>query len=149
MPQEAPAPPPRIARMDDAAEVARLCTQLGYPTTTEAMTARMGVYISAGDRQVFVVEQGDHLLGWIAIEVRTTLETGRKAEIVGLVVDAQARRSGTGKALAQVAEDWVRQHGLDTLMVRSNTARIESHPFYEGLGFVRRKSQHVYFKTVE
>jgi hypothetical protein len=34
-------------------------------------------------------------------------------------------------------------------MVRSNTARIASHPFYEGLGFVRRKSQHVYFKSLD
>ncbi|MET1162832.1 MAG: hypothetical protein ABWY48_09860, partial [Pseudoxanthomonas sp.] len=59
---------PRLARMEDAAEVARLCTQLGYPTTTDEMTARMGVVISAGDRQVFVVDDGQRLLGWIGIE---------------------------------------------------------------------------------
>lgn len=135
--------------MDDSAEVARLCTQLGYPTTADEMAARMGVVISAGDRQVFVVEAGDRLLGWVAVELRTTLETGRKAEIIGLVVDAQARRSGTGKALVMAAETWVRQHGLDAMTVRSNTLRLESHPFYEGIGFVRRKSQHVYFKTLE
>ncbi|MGH8025383.1 MAG: GNAT family N-acetyltransferase [Pseudoxanthomonas sp.] len=140
---------PRAARMDDSAEVARLCTQLGYPTTADEMAARMSVVISAGDRQVFVVESGDRLLGWIGIELRTTLETGRKAEIIGLVVDAQARRSGTGKALVDAAENWVRQNGLDALMVRSNTVRLESHPFYEGIGFVRRKSQHVYFKALE
>ncbi|MEO6103616.1 MAG: GNAT family N-acetyltransferase [Pseudoxanthomonas sp.] len=139
--------PVRIACMDDAAEVARLCTQLGYPTTTEDMTARMGVVISAGDRQVFVIEDGMRLLGWISVELRTSLETGRKAEIVGLVVDARTRRSGAGKALVAAAEAWVRQHGLDTLMVRSNAARVESHPFYEGLGFARTKTQHVYFKS--
>ncbi|MET0718535.1 MAG: GNAT family N-acetyltransferase, partial [Pseudoxanthomonas sp.] len=111
--------------------------------------ARMGVVISAGDRQVFVIQDGERLLGWIGIELRTTLETGRKAEIVGLVVDAGARRSGAGKALVAAAENWVRQHGLDAVMVRSNTVRIESHPFYEGLGFVRRKSQHVYSKTLD
>ncbi|MET0890570.1 MAG: GNAT family N-acetyltransferase [Stenotrophomonas maltophilia] len=135
--------------MEDAAEVARLCTQLGYPASTDEMTARMGVVISAGDRQVFVIQDGERLLGWIGIELRTTLETGRKAEIVGLVVDAGARRSGAGKALVAAAENWVRQHGLDAVMVRSNTVRIESHPFYEGLGFVRRKSQHVYSKTLD
>ncbi|MET0653980.1 MAG: GNAT family N-acetyltransferase [Pseudoxanthomonas sp.] len=140
---------PRVARMEDAAEVARLCTQLGYPASTDEMTARMGVVISAGDRQVFVIQDGERLLGWIGIELRTTLETGRKAEIVGLVVDAGARRSGAGKALVAAAENWVRQHGLDAVMVRSNTVRIESHPFYEGLSFVRRKSQHVYSKTLD
>ena len=139
----------RIARIEDAAEVARLCTELGYPTTTDEMTARLGVVISAGDGQVFVVDEDIGLLGWIAIELRTTLETGRKAEIVGLVVDAGAHRSGIGKALIATAEAWVRQQGLEVVMVRSNTARIESHPFYEGVGFVRRKSQHVYFKQLD
>ena len=140
---------PRIARIEDAAEVARLCTELGYPTTTDEMTARLGVVISAGDAQVFVVEEGNGLSGWIAIELRTTLETGRKAEIVGLVVDAGAHRSGLGKTLVATAEAWVRQQGLELVMVRSNTARIASHPFYEGLGFVHRKSQHVYFKSLD
>ena len=144
-----PLVPTRIARMEDAAEVARLCTQLGYPTTTEEMAARMGVVISAGDRQVFVVEDHGSLLGWIGVELRTTLETGRKAEIVGLVVDAGARRTGAGKALVSAAEAWVVQHGLDAVMVRSNVARVESHPFYEGIGFVRGKSQHVYFKSLD
>lgn len=149
MPERRPVLIPRVARMDDSAEVARLCTELGYPATTDEITARLGVVISAGDRQVFVIEDGDRLLGWIGIELRTTLEIGRKAEIIGLVVDAQARRSGTGRALVEAAENWVRQHGLDAVTVRSNTVRLESHPFYEGIGFVRRKSQHVYFKTLE
>lgn len=140
---------PRAACVDDSAEVARLCTELGYPATADEMAARLGVVISAGDRQVFVVEDGDRLLGWIGIELRTTLEIGRKAEIIGLVVDAQSRRSGTGRTLVEAAENWVRQHGLDAVTVRSNTVRLESHPFYEGIGFVRRKSQHVYFKTLE
>jgi GNAT superfamily N-acetyltransferase len=138
----------RVACMDDVAEVARLCTELGYPTTTEDMAARMGVVISAGDRQVFVADDGTRLLGWIGVELRTSLETGRKAEIVGLVVDAGVRRSGAGKALVAAAEAWVRQHGLDAVMVRSNAARVESHPFYEGIGFVRGKTQHVYFKSL-
>ena len=149
MPAANSRPTLRPAGMADAAEVTRLCVELGYPASVEDMTARLGVVLSAGDRQVFVVEDGMKLLGWIGVELRTSLETGRKAEIVGLVVDADARRSGTGRRLVSAAEDWVRQHGLDAVMVRSNTVRTESHPFYEGIGFVRRKSQHVYFKTLE
>jgi GNAT superfamily N-acetyltransferase len=144
-----PRPSLRPAGMTDAAEITRLCTELGYPASIEDMTARLGVVLSAGDRQVFVVDDGRKLLGWIGVELRTSLETGRKAEIVGLVVDADARRSGTGRRLVSAAENWVRQHGFDAVMVRSNIVRTESHPFYEEIGFVRRKSQHVYFKTLE
>jgi len=139
----------RGARIADAAEIARLSTQLGYPASAEEMAVRLNVVLSAGDRRVFVATGKGYLLGWIGIELRTTLETGLKAEIVGLVVDADARRSGVGKALVQAAEAWVRERGLDAVMVRSNVARVESHPFYEGIGYVRRKSQHVYFKTLD
>ncbi|KAF1718084.1 GNAT family N-acetyltransferase [Pseudoxanthomonas yeongjuensis] len=139
----------RSARLADAAEVARLSTQLGYPANEREMAGRLDAVLSAADRHVFVAARGQRLWGWIGIELRTTLETGLKAEIVGLVVDDEARRSGVGRALVDAAEAWVREQGLHTLMVRSNTARVESHPFYQGLGFVRRKSQHVYFKALD
>jgi GNAT superfamily N-acetyltransferase len=122
---------------------------LGYPADEEEMAARLDIVLSATDRHVFVAAQGRRLSGWIGIELRITLESGLKAEIVGLVVDAEARRTGVGKALVDVAEAWVRERGLHAVMVRSNVARVESHPFYEGLGFVRRKSQHVYFKALD
>lgn len=138
----------RLACMDDVSEVARLCTQLGYPVTAEEMAARMSVVISAGDSRVFVVAEGVRLLGWIAIDLRVSLETGRKAEIVGLVVDAGARRLGVGRALTEAAEDWARQQGFDLLVVRSNTARVESHPFYLKHGYRPGKTQQVYSKPL-
>lgn len=139
----------RSARITYASEVARLSTQLGYPANEQEMAERLDVVLPAAHRHVFVAAQGERLSGWIGIELRTTLETGLKAEIVGLVVDAEVRRSGVGKALVRAAEAWVRKQGLDSVMVRSNATRVESHPFYEGLGFVRRKSQHVYFKALD
>lgn len=147
--QTGPAFEVRSAHLADAAEVARLSTQLGYPANESEMIVRLDVILSATDRHVFVAAQGQRLSGWIGIELRTTLETGLKAEIVGLVVDVEVRRSGVGKALVDAAEAWVRDQGLHAVMVRSNASRMESHPFYEGLGFVRRKSQHVYFKALD
>jgi GNAT superfamily N-acetyltransferase len=116
----------RTARLADAAEAARLSTQLGYPADEEEMASRLGIVLSATDHHVFVAAQGQRLWGWIGIELRTTLESGLKAEIVGLVVDAEARRSGVGKALVDAAEAWVRDQGLQAVMVRSNAARVES-----------------------
>lgn len=62
------------------------------------------------------------------------------------MVDAGARRSGVGRALVAVAEQWTRERGLDTLFLRSNIVRPEAHAFYPGLGFARTKTQHVYSK---
>jgi GNAT superfamily N-acetyltransferase len=65
---------------------------------------------------------------------------------MGLVVDGAARRRGTGRALVDAAEQWAQSQGLATLTVRSNVTRQLSHPFYEALGYVREKTQHLYRK---
>ena len=76
------------------------------------------------------------------------LESGERAEIVGLIVTSSARRSGTGLALVKAAEKWAVEQGMPSISVRSNVARVESHPFYERLGYVRTKTQHAYAKQL-
>ena len=76
------------------------------------------------------------------------IESGERVEIVGLVVDEQARRTGTGRRLVAAAEDWARARGMPELFLRSNVLRTEAHPFYEQLGFLRTKTQHAYVKPL-
>ena len=138
----------RPARIEDAAEIARLSTELGYPASAAGMTPRLRSVLDDPKHHVVVAAAGDGLLGWIGLERRLSLEGGERAEIVGLVVDARSRRAGVGAALTQRAERWAHELGYDQLVVRSNAARIESHPFYEKHGYVRRKTSHVYFKQL-
>jgi GNAT superfamily N-acetyltransferase len=93
------------------------------------------------------VESG-RLAGFIGLERRLTIEAGDQAEVVGLVVDADARRGGAGRALIAAAEDWARARGLRELFLRSNVVRPEAHAFYPALGFERSKTQHVYRKRL-
>lgn len=138
----------RLARVEDAAEIARLSAELGYPADADEMTPRLRAVFDDPKHRVVVAAAGNGLLGWIALERRISLEGGERAEIVGLVVDARARRAGVGAVLAQAAEQWARELGYEQLVVRSNVARVESHPFYEKHGYVRRKTSHVYFKQL-
>jgi GNAT superfamily N-acetyltransferase len=62
------------------------------------------------------------------------------------VVDAAQRGLGVGRALVDAVESWARTRGLDRVVVRSNVVRLESHPFYERIGYKRIKTQHVYRK---
>ena len=142
--------PPHIrrAQLDDAAEIARLSGDLGYPATALEMRARLALLLPRAAHFVAVAGRDDALHGWVAAERRVLLEYGERAEIVGLVVDARARRTGVGQALVAAAERWAGEQGLGELTVRSNAARVESHPFYERLGFVRRKTQHSYAKAL-
>jgi N-acetylglutamate synthase-like GNAT family acetyltransferase len=138
----------RNARLDDAAEIARLAAELGYPATTQEIVARLTALLSQSHHHVVVAQGDDGLLGWIAVERRLTLESAERIEIVGLVVRTVARRSHIGQALVADAERWALAQGFDSIVVRSNVARTESHPFYERLGYVRRKTQHLYSKPL-
>jgi hypothetical protein len=50
--------------------------------------------------------------------------------------------------LVSDAEQWASQLGFDAICVRSNVLRDTSHPFYERVGYVRRKTQHFYVKNL-
>jgi GNAT superfamily N-acetyltransferase len=138
----------RNARLDDAAQIARLADELGYPAKTQEIATRLTALLPQSHHHVVVAQGDDGLLGWIAVERRLTLESGERIEIVGLVVSPIARRGGIGQALVTDAERWALAQGFDSIVVRSNVARAESHPFYERLGYVRRKTQHLYSKPL-
>jgi GNAT superfamily N-acetyltransferase len=88
------------------------------------------------------------VVGWLHAAEQELLESGRRCEILGLVVDAGQRKLGAGRQLVAAAEAWARERGLAEMAVRSNVARVESHPFYERLGYLRVKTQHAYRKRL-
>lgn len=137
---------PRPARAADAAEIARLAGELGYPVDLGSMAARLDVLSGEPRQCVHVVDGEGRLAGWIAAERRLSLEIGERVEITGLVVDGTVRRGGVGRALVRAVEAWAGEQGIGMVVVRSNVQRQASHPFYEGLGYARQKSQHVYGK---
>jgi GNAT superfamily N-acetyltransferase len=138
----------RPALATDAAEMARLAAELGYPMAIEEMARRLTLLSADQRHYVAVAASGERLLGWMHVEHRFSLEGGDRAELMGLVVDSGARRHGLGRTLVAAAEDWSRSRGLPSLTVRSNAARELSHPFYEALGYRRDKTQHVYSKAL-
>jgi hypothetical protein len=49
--------------------------------------------------------------------------------------------------LVAQAEAWASNISAEAVVVRSNTARGESHAFYPSLGYLRAKTQAVYRKV--
>jgi GNAT superfamily N-acetyltransferase len=139
----------RPVRLEDAAEIAELSGQLGYPVSASEMSDRLSQALGDPNYVISVAEATDgSLLGWIGAEYRFLLELGEEVEIVGLVVRQEARRLGVGKALLAAAEEWAQGRGLHSVRVRSNVLRPESHPFYERMGYTRVKTQHCYRKPL-
>jgi GNAT superfamily N-acetyltransferase len=137
----------RRATRGDAPRIAELSGVLGYPAEGETVAARLERLLPRPQQLVLVaVPPGNAAAGWIHAAEQELLESGRRCEIVGLVVDAAYRGRGVGRRLVEAVEVWAAGRALDVITVRSNVARAESHPFYERLGYVRAKTQHAYRK---
>jgi GNAT superfamily N-acetyltransferase len=136
----------RPATRADAAAIAALSSELGYPTTAEEMAPRLASLLDVRDQAVLVAEVDRRVIAWIQISFVATVESGSFAEIRGLVVTAAQRSRGVGARLVAAAEEWARERGLARIRVRSNVTRERTHRFYERLGYVTTKAQKVFDK---
>src|SRR5690349_6470586 len=84
----------RVMQPGDAAAVAALTTQLGYPALESDILRRYNLMKDRSDARLFVAEAQDSaIVGWIHMQVTYLLESDPRAEIWGLVVGETARGS--------------------------------------------------------
>jgi GNAT superfamily N-acetyltransferase len=133
----------------DAPQVADLTTQLGYPTSTEQATERLAALDERpAEHAALVAEEGGRAVGWVHVELVTSLATGFQANIGGLVVDGSRRSDGIGADLLAAAEAWARERGARTMLVRSRVTRERAHRFYEREGYDLVKTSNVFEKPL-
>jgi GNAT superfamily N-acetyltransferase len=133
----------------DAPHVADLTTQLGYPTSAEETAVRIATLEARPEEHAALVADEDgRAVGWVHVELYTSLESGRKANIGGLVIDEGYRSGGVGAELLAAAEAWARDHGADRIVVRSRVARERAHRFYQREGYTLVKTSHVFEKVL-
>lgn len=138
----------RPGRTDDAVALARLCTELGYPSTGEQLAARL-LRLQDVEHGLFVAERADgELCGLIDVHERVVLEEDPFAELIALVVTEGGRGEGVGSALVAAAVAWARARDLRKLWVRVSSWREGTPRFYESLGFHLYKEQRVFELTL-
>lgn len=139
----------RRAQVEDAAPVAGLCGQLGYPASVQEIGERLE-RIGRDDRQAVYVAEGSpgEVVGCIHVSAHSPLVADVHAEIEALIVDGACRSLGIGRLLVERAEQWARQRDCRTIDVRSNVVRQSAHGFYEALGYRRVKTQHTFHQTL-
>lgn len=126
----------RDARESDADALARLCTQLGYPTSAALMpgrVARLGKDLNA---RALVAERDGRVIGLATIHLRFTMNHEAPiAQLTLLVVDEANRSHGVGRALVDSAERWAKERGSRRINVTTALHRAEAHAFYEKLSY--------------
>jgi GNAT superfamily N-acetyltransferase len=138
----------RPVLLNDAATVAELSAQLGYPTTPEIMAARIQHLSASDDHAVFVASLDNNVVGWIEVIISRHLHSGSYALISGLVVSDQHRGHGIGSRLCAHAEQWSHEHGQTLIRVRSQISREGAHRFYLREGYRQTKTSAAFQKKL-
>jgi predicted N-acetyltransferase YhbS len=132
--------PVRPAQPGDAAPVAELLAELGYPgNRTEEVRRRLTMWEHETAGLVLVAERKEQVVGVIAVIAIPYLEReGRWGRIVALVVSSACRGQGIGRRLVDAAEKAAGELDCVAMEVTSRRSRTESHPFYRNLGYADR-----------
>jgi aminoglycoside 6'-N-acetyltransferase I len=134
----------RQLRHEDAAAVAGLLGQLGYPAPPEAVERRLvGLLDSEADLQLVAVE-GSRIVGLAGLQLGLSLEyDGPVGKLSELVVDEDHRGQGLGRMMVQAVEREARARGCVLLYLTTAHRRKSAHAFYERVGFVETGKRYV------
>ncbi len=126
----------REASREDVGDLARLMTELGYPSSIEDMSLRLEKISADSSYCALVAERDGRVLGMAGLHLEHYYEkNGSCARIISLVVGSEHRGEGIGRALISAAEDWARRRGATDVMLTTHKRRAGAHDFYRSVGY--------------
>lgn len=127
----------REAGLEDAAAIAALVSQLGYPSSSAEMTGRLKILFSLPEYVILVAEAHDAVVGLVGAYMGYSLEfSGMYGRLIALIVDEKWRGYGVGHKLIARIESWLKEQGALLAVVTSSRHRTESHRFYLNNGYL-------------
>ena len=131
----------RQIKPQDSSAITELSRQLGYPLSQDQISKNIEVILANKDHDAFVAVHKNQIVGWIGVAQTIMIEMTPYCEINGLVIDEKFRGKGIGKLLIEKAKQWAKEKGNNTIRLRCNVKRKETHLFYQHLGFIETKEQ--------
>jgi ribosomal protein S18 acetylase RimI-like enzyme len=126
----------REARPEDAAAVASLLDELGYPSSKEQATERLGRIAADATTFLLVAEAEGEVAGFAGLHVQNLVEADCPGCVfAALVVGERFRRLGIASSLTDAIEAEARARGCEDIVLSSAHRRAEAHAFYEALGY--------------
>ena len=126
----------RSATLADLEPLARLMTELGYPTSSRQMERRLTSVLGDASYRTFVACDGDAVVGVLGTRVGPMYEIDDPyGQIMAMVVSETHRRQGVGVRLVEAAESHFIERGAAVSIVTSANRRADAHAFYEKYGY--------------
>jgi GNAT superfamily N-acetyltransferase len=132
-------PQPHIRRvvLTDAAGLAPLLEQLGYPATPADIAMRLARVAQNTDAAAWVATDADATpIGLVTGHVIWSYASNTpNVQLTALVVSSRSRGTGVGRQLVATIEEWARRIGAGRVDVASAQHRDDAHAFYLALGY--------------
>jgi GNAT superfamily N-acetyltransferase len=142
------APAIRGASLADAAAIAALNGELGYPSSADEVTRRLAALVESDADALLVAEDRGRLVGWAHVALKPSVLEVASAQLMGLVVTQMERSNGIGRTLLLAAEGWARERGVERMIVASRVTRERAHRFYEREGYSLLKRSFIFEKRL-
>jgi ribosomal protein S18 acetylase RimI-like enzyme len=126
----------REAAVADSEPVARLVSELGYPTSASQMQRRLDAILHDDDYHTLVASEDGRVVGFVGTRVGWLYENDEDyGQILVLAVAPTHQRRGVGRMLLRAAESALVDAGARVLVVTSGNHRAGAHAFYERCGY--------------
>jgi GNAT superfamily N-acetyltransferase len=99
------------------------------------MRRRFIAIASSAGHAMLVAECEGRLVGLLHLYVRPALDKLPEVVVQAIVINADSRNKGIGKALMSAAERWASERGYHSVALYSNVTRDGAHSFYNALGY--------------
>jgi len=112
--------------------------ELGHPATAAQLAGRLARLARDETYEAWVAVNADVVTGFAAGHIVHPVEDDTPAaQLIALVVSADARGSRVGSDLCAAFEGWAIEQGAGRAVVTSGSHRLSAHRFYERLGYER------------
>ncbi len=125
----------RIAISEDAASVADLINQMGYPVSESEAEIRIQQYSTPSYRLMLAEHEGN-TIGLIALHIYDVLHLpAPEGRVISFCVDEKVRDKGVGTKLLNEAENFFKESGCYKIVLNCNLRRTDTHQYYLNRGY--------------
>lgn len=136
----------RKATVKDAHQIQFLLDQLGYPTEDGYLASKIAQLSDRTDHQDLVCVLDGKVVGFMSLHYIPQIAFESDYVVISyLVVDADVRSKGVGKALDEYCTSVARERKCKRILVHSNARRTEAHRFYLRQGYIEYPKDFVKF----